>query len=256
MKQKSSTSWQNVSSWYDDTVGSEGHYYHQSIIIPKVLELCNFSKNSPQSLLDLACGQGVLSRALPTSIAYTGIDSAPSLIAAAKKYPHPSHHSFYVGDITQKLPLQENKTFSHASLILALQNIENPQAVFKNAFHFLEPQGLFIIVLNHPCFRIPRQSSWKIDPEQKMQYRRIDRYMTSLKIPIQTHPGQGHNSSSTFSFHHPLSDYSRWLHEEGFSIRLLEEWCSDKTSEGKAAKMENRSRQEIPLFMTLVAQKK
>ena len=99
------------------------------------------------------------------------------------------------------------------------------------------------------------QSSWKIDPENKIQYRRIDKYMSPMKIPIQTQPSKGVQSTQTFSFHHPLSDYSRWLKDAGFVISMIEEWCSDKESDGGAAKMENRSRAEIPLFMAIVAHK-
>jgi hypothetical protein len=33
----------------------------------------------------------------------------------------------------------------------------------------------------------------------------------------------------------------------------MEEWISDKQSSGKFAKMENRSREEIPLFLLLQA---
>lgn len=254
MKNASPTSWQKASKWYDQSVGKEGHYYHQSIIIPKILSLCEFSSNTPVSLLDLACGQGVLSRHLPAHVNYVGVDTAASLINAAKQYKHPSNHQFVIGDVTQKLSL-EQKQFSHATIVLALQNIEHPLAVFKNASSYLSSGARLIIILNHPCFRIPRQSSWKIDLENKIQYRRIDKYMSTMKIPIQTHPSKGIQSSQTLSFHHPLSDYSRWLKEAGFTISLIEEWCSDKESEGGAAKMENRSRAEIPLFMTLVAHK-
>jgi ubiquinone/menaquinone biosynthesis C-methylase UbiE len=254
MKRPASTSWQNVSKWYNEAVGEEGHYYHQAIIIPNVLKLLNFSDHEPASLLDLACGQGVLSRHLPPGIAYVGIDAAAHLITAAKKYQKGASHQFIRADVTQKLPLQ-HVPFSHATLILALQNIENPSWVFKNASQHLQDGARFIIVINHPCFRIPRQSSWKVDAENKIQYRRIDRYMSPMKIPIQTHPGKGKDSASTLSFHHPLSDYSKWLKEAGFVIELIEEWCSDKVSEGRAAKMENRSRQEIPLFMAIVARK-
>jgi len=252
VKHPTPTSWKNVGKWYSDAVGESGHFYHQNIIIPKTLKLLNFPKDQPSSLLDLACGQGVLSRHLPPQVSYTGVDAAAPLIKEAKKYPHPPSHRFILADVTQKLPL-DNKSFSHGAIILALQNIADPLAVFKNAFQFLQTGSPLVIVLNHPCYRIPRQSSWKVDEENKMQYRRIDRYMSPMQIPIQTHPGKGKLSSQTTSFHHPLSDYSRWLNEAGFVIDLIEEWCSNKVSEGKMAKMENRSREEIPLFMAIVA---
>lgn len=114
--------------------------------------------------------------------------------------------------------------------------------------------GYLLIVLNHPAFRISRQSSWGIDPNSKIQYRRIDRYMTPINIPITAHPGEKH-SEFTWSYHLPLWEYSRMLKDNGFAIELIEEWTSDKESVGKASKMENRSRAEIPLFMAILAQK-
>jgi len=35
----------------------------------------------------------------------------------------------------------------------------------------------------------------------------------------------------------------------------MEEWISDKKSTGAKARMENRSREEFPLFLALLAQK-
>jgi ubiquinone/menaquinone biosynthesis C-methylase UbiE len=248
-----STSWQKVGKWYDETVGEQGHYYHQTVIIPGILKLLNLASDS--SVLDLACGQGILSRHLPKEVAYVGIDLSSALIRTARRYQPNSQHRFVVGDISQELPIDQ-KDFSHAALILALQNLEEPLKAFKNAHKHLQSMGQFVIVLNHPCFRIPRQSSWKIDQENKIQYRRIDRYLSTMKIPIQMHPGHGKESLETWSFHYPLSLISQWLHEAGFFIQQIEEWCSNKVSEGKAAKMENRSRAEIPLFMTILAVKK
>lgn len=250
-----STSWQKVGKWYDDAVGEQGHYYHQSLIIPQGMKLLQLNSDSPVAVLDLACGQGILSRHIPKNATYVGVDIASQLIRAARQYNKNPHYQYLTGDVTQPLPVDKTD-FTHAAIILALQNIEEPLKVFQNAFKHLKPGSPFLIVLNHPCFRIPRQSSWKVDEANKTQYRRIDRYMSDMKIPIQTHPGQGKESPATWSFHHPLSSYSHWLNEAGFTIDLIEEWCSNKVSEGKAAKMENRSRAEIPLFMAILARKK
>lgn len=252
---KDQTSWQNVGKWYNETVGKDGHYYHQTLIIPKVLHLLQIPENEPSSLLDLACGQGILSRKLPKKTLYVGVDNAASLLAAAKEYTNSPLHKFILHDLTKPLSIPQ-APFSHATIILALQNIAEPLAVFKNAYQLLQKNAPLVIVLNHPCFRIPRQSSWKVDEEQKIQYRRIDRYMSPMKIPIQMHPGKGSTSPNTFSFHHPISDYTRWLAETGFTIELIEEWVSDKVSQGGSAKMENRCREEFPLFMTLLTRKK
>jgi len=253
MNRERETSWERVGDWYNDLVGDKGHYYHKSCIIPGVLKLFDFKQGQEHSLLDLACGQGVLSRNIPKNVLYTGIDISQTLIKAAKA--ESPKGEFLIGDITKPLPTKKVE-FSHAAIILALQNIEHPEKAIQNCAKHLVPGGKFVIVLNHPCFRIPRQSSWGIDEKQKMQYRRVDRYCTEMKIPIQAHPGKKgspQGNTETWTFHHPLSSYTSWLNQAGFRIALIEEWCSDKESTGRNAKMENRCRSEIPLFMTLLA---
>ena len=254
MKSSPNSSWEPVEDWYDKIVGAQGHYYHQKIVLPGVLRLLELSATPQPKLLDLACGQGILSRHLPPQVSYVGIDSSPSLIRAAKQHLGETKASrvFFEGDVTQPLKQIKPATFTHAAVLLALQNIADPLALFKNLQNYLVRGGKCILVLNHPTFRIPRQSSWQIDETKKIQYRRIDRYFSSMQIPIQAHPSQKEKSAQTLTYHHPLSAYSAWLKEAGFMIALIEEWCSDKVSQGKMAKMENRSRQEFPLFLTLV----
>jgi SAM-dependent methyltransferase len=245
------TSWESSSAWYDKIVGAKGHYFHQQVILPNLLRLLELEKTPKASLLDLACGQGILARHLPKGVKYLGIDSSASLIQSAKKYPLPQHR-YVVHDLSHPIDLPD-RDFSHAACILAVQNLAHPGSLFQTASAHLSKNAPFIIVLNHPCFRIPRQSSWGIDEQKKLQYRRIDRYKSPLKIPIQTQPSKQGASEETWSFHQPLSCYSAQLKQAGFAIDLIEEWCSDKKSAGKTAAMENRSRLEFPLFMAIVA---
>jgi len=249
-----SSSWEEAGKWYDRIVRNEGHYDHQTTILPRLLPLLNLEPHS--SLLDIGCGQGVLERHLPPSISYLGIDLSSHLITAAKKRTRANaHRNFLVADATQALDLKVC-FFSHAVAMLCLQNFAYPLGAMQNCSRALQPNGSFHIVLNHPCFRIPRQSSWGIDMQKKVQYRRVDKYLSPLSIPIQTHPSQGTKSSETWSFHHPLSAYSAWLKETGFVIELIEEWSSSRLSTGKYASMENQSRLEFPLFLYLSARKR
>lgn len=250
----SSDSWESSNSWYDKIVGPKGHYYHQHVVLPGVLKLLDLGNSSETKLVDLACGQGVLSRHLPRGTEYLGIDASPSLIQAAQRLRQEPSHRFMTADLGRALTLKENN-FSHATIILALQNIAAPEEVLKNAARLLKKGGRLVLVLSHPCFRIPRQSSWQIDEAKKMQYRRLDRYFSPMKIPIQTNPSQGGESASTWTYHSPLSSYSLWLKQAGFAIEVMEEWLSDKKSIGRTATMENRSREEFPLFLAFSAVK-
>ncbi len=264
---RNKTSWEGVHDWYDSIVGQEGHYYHQHVILPAISRLFSLNndpnkgskgtegKSCDLRVLDVACGQGVLSRAIHPSIPYVGIDISQGLIRAAKQHIKPSSlRQFYVGDATKELPIPLDAQFSHAACILALQNIDDPKAVFKNVFKRLKNGGEFLIVLNHPCFRIPRHSQWSFDEKTKSQVRQIRGYMSPQSIPIAMRPGKN-EAESTTSFHHPLHFYFSALHEAGFVVSTLEEWCSDKTSSGPAARWENRARKEFPLFLAIVAKK-
>ena len=148
--------WEESQQWYDTLVGTHGHYYHEQVILPQLLPLLDF-KTPHFSLLDIGCGQGILARAIPAHTHYLGIDASPSLIAQAKKR---SSHQFLVHDAT--LPFPFTQRFTHAVMLLSLQNMPLEPTLFHSCQALLS-QGSLILVLNHPCFRIPRQSSWMVD---------------------------------------------------------------------------------------------
>lgn len=255
MKKKNfekSTSWENVSEWYHKNVGKDGMYYHRTLVMPCTLDLLNLKEND--SLLDIGCGQGILSRLIPPNVSYCGIDISNKLIKIAESQAISKKHSFLVGDATKKVELVK-KDFTHCAIILAIQNMVSPESVFHQISSHLALNGRMVILMNHPYFRIPRMTSWGVDETKKIQYRRIDSYMSHHKIPIQAHPGQGEKSEVTYSFHFPLSDYFKWLYDAGFHVEVIEELCSDKKSTGSKAKMENRARSEFPLFLAIRAVK-
>lgn len=239
----SPTSWSSASRWYDTIVGEKGHFYHRELIIPNTLRLLDLHSND--RLLDLGCGQGVFARHLPKQVAYIGVDIASPLLRKAKQYL--PTHTFIQADLTKPWP--ELPTCTHAVCLLALQNMETPEMVFSELSKVLVPKGRAVFVLNHPCFRIPRQTQWGLDEATKRQMRQVFSYMSHQKIPITTHPGE--SSEATWSFHFPLSYYSTLLQKSGFVIEVIEEWCSPKESTGSAARAENRARKEFPLFMAL-----
>jgi SAM-dependent methyltransferase len=231
MKSGTNTSWHKVGKW-------DNQYFENHIIGPGVVRLLALKPGD--ALLDLACGTGWLAKKIPHGVSYAGLDLVKGQ------------------DITKPLTVANN--FSHAAIILALQNIEHPALAIQNAAEHLVAGGKLIIVLNHPAFRIPRQSSWGIDEGSKLQYRRENIYMSALKIPITMHPACPPSLRSgvsgrgiTWSFHYPLSAYTKMLSDNHFVIETLEEWTSDRESVGKAGRMENRSRAEFPLFLAIAA---
>jgi len=243
------TSWNKVSEWYNKVVGDSGHYYHQEVILPNVIRLIKIGEK--QKLLDVGCGQGVLGKSLANYDGYWGIDLAENLIEMAKKEDKNLNHKYIIADATKDFGTMER--FDWVTMILALQNMAKPFKIIQNCKKVLNIGGKILMVLNHPAFRIPKHSDWEV--KEGKQCRLVDSYMSPLEIPIDSSPFDKHNNQKTISYHYPLSAYSEMLTDNGFVIETMEEWISNKKSTGAKALLEDKAREEIPLFLTLVARK-
>lgn len=253
MKKNSDTSWEPVAQWYDELLAGDDTY-QAKVILPNIVRLL-----PPKGrIIDIACGQGFFSRHYATAGATVlGVDISPSLIAAAKKHER-KNLRFAVAPASH-IPMAKTGEFDGALIVLALQNIKELHETCREAARVLKEGCSLIIVLNHPCFRIPKASSWGFDEKEHMQYRRIDRYGVPFSAHIDMAPGQARNAKriETVSFHRPLQEYVKALSKAGFSIVALEEWISHKKSKpGGRAAAEDRARKEFPLFMALVAHKR
>jgi ubiquinone/menaquinone biosynthesis C-methylase UbiE len=250
--QQQRTDWGGVAEWYDRLVGDAGSEYHQHVVVPGTLRL--LAPRPGEAIIDVASGQGVLSRALHERGAQvTGVDAAPDLIRAARERG-PANINYHVGDARDLSTFPADR-FDAAACVLAIQNIHPIQPVFTGVARLLKPMGRFVLVMMHPAFRGPKETSWGWDEEQKVQFRRVDRYLIPRKTPITTHPGK-RPDVYTWTFHKPLEQYVRSLRNAGMLIDALEEPPSHKTStSGPRAAAENDARNEIPMFLAIRAVK-
>lgn len=245
------TSWDNVAKWYDGMLQGEGTY-QKELILPNLLRIMDIRRGD--MVLDLACGQGFFSQEFARKGAHViGVDASQALISLAKNQNVSASVDFRVAK-ADSLPFIKPKSMDKIAIVLALQNLENVAGVLRECARVLKPQGAGHIVLNHPAFRVPKASAWGWDEKEKVQYRRVDRYLSELKVKIDMHPGKkaSKENEQTLSFHRPLQFYFKALRAAGFSVTGLEEWNSHKKSEsGPRSAAEDKARKEIPLFLCL-----
>ena len=269
-----STSWGGEALWYDDYLSLEDSYQKQ-VILPNILRIIDPKPN--KKILDLACGQGFFSESMIDKGANViGVDISKELIALANnKLSKKSSASSFIISPADKIisaGVKENSCDS-AMCILAAQNIKEFDVAIKEVSKVLKPKSKFVIVLNHPCFRVPKNSDWYFDaegggPEGDPSYiikngkktgrigRVIYSYMSEGVIKIDMHPGEvdRRKKSYTTSFHRSLQIYSKWLANAGFAISRIEEWVSHKKSNaGTREEADKRAKKEIPLFMCIEA---
>jgi ubiquinone/menaquinone biosynthesis C-methylase UbiE len=221
------------------------------VIAPNLLRVLALSRG--ERIIDIACGQGYFTRKFAEAGAIAiGADISKELIAAAKKHSPKVEYHMAPAD---KLSFASSATFDAATIVLAIQNIENLGGTFAEAKRVLKPDGRLVLVMNHPAFRVPKRTSWGWDEKEKVQYRRVDGYLSAATIPIDMHPGQS-KSAQTLSYHRSLQDFFKALSKAGFAVTKLEEWISHKKSErGPKQAAEDTARKEIPLFLMLELRK-
>lgn len=245
------TSWDHVAGWYDKLVGESGSDYHRNVVLPAVLRM--LGEVAGKKVLDVCCGQGVLCRMLAQQGAQAvGIDASPRLIDAARR--HGGGARYETAD-ARDLGQLADASFDAATCVMALQDLDDPAAVIASMAKALRPGGKALIVIMHPCFRVPRQSSWGWDETKSLQYRRIDAYAAAREIPIATHPGAGGGEQTTF-YHRPLADYINAFGACGMGVVACEELLTHRQSQpGGRSRAENRAKREFPLFLAMSAVK-
>jgi ubiquinone/menaquinone biosynthesis C-methylase UbiE len=245
--------WDGVAGWYDKLVGADGSDYHRHVILPAAMNL--LAVREGEAVLDLCCGQGVLVRHLLAAGAgrVFGVDASGKLIGTARqRYGGEKKATFLRSDACAP-GVWADGTFDAAACVMAVHDVPDADALMQNIAAALKPGGRAVIVMMHPCFRIPKQSHWGWDADQKVQYRRLDRYGKALEIGIQTRPGIGSEEGTVF-YHRPLAEVISAMGKSGLGVTECVELYSHRRSQiGPFSKAEHRAAEEFPLFLGLAA---
>jgi ubiquinone/menaquinone biosynthesis C-methylase UbiE len=250
----SSSGWDQMADWWDKRLGDEGDLWHRTLIDPPLLRLVG--EVSGMRVLDLACGNGYLSRRFARQGAIiTGVDANAPIIerACAREAQEPLGIIYYVSDAAS-LEMLEDDSFDLVVCNMALMDIENAAGAIEEIARVLGPKGRFVASLAHPCFDKASTSGWAIEriyPKTTI-WRKMSLYreiaaddLSWMKVSDQV--------VYTRTYHRPLSWYFRTLRASGLVVAALEE--PEPTEEFLASSEQGSWIAEIPLHCVIEAWK-
>jgi SAM-dependent methyltransferase len=148
-------SWSDIAGWYDDllTAGSGPHETALECLRSLLPDLRG------ATVLDLACGQGLATRALAAAGAehVIGTDRSEAMIELARRHGGPVGGTdiTYVVDDAQTLQTFEDSAFDGVTCQLALMDIPDLDAALGATRRVLRQDGWFVFVIGHPCYLVP-----------------------------------------------------------------------------------------------------
>jgi ubiquinone/menaquinone biosynthesis C-methylase UbiE len=250
----STSGWMQMAAWWDEKIGDEGDLWHRTLIDPPLIRLVD--KVEGLRLLDLACGNGYLSRRFAQQGAVvTGVDTNAPIIerARGREEQEPLGITYYVADAA-RLDMLADDSFDLVICNMALMDIENAAGAIQEVARVLRKHGRLIASFSHPCFDKVNTSGWVIEqiyPTTTI-WRKMSRYreiavdmLPWLQVPD--------GVVSTQSYHRPLSWYFRTFRDSGLVVASFEE--PEPTEELLAHSPQGAWIAEIPLHCVIEAWK-
>lgn len=204
--------WSELAPWYDELVmsGSASHTAALSLmneLLPDFVE---------PEVLDVACGQGLATRALAEAGAKaTGTDVAPGMLEIARRR---SPTLEFIEDDAQRLGAFEDVSFDGLTCQLGLMDIPDLGAAVRSMHRVLRPNGWCVLVIGHPAFLAPGGQETVGDDGLRgrliVRYLREEFWRTDNPNGVRGRAG---------NYHRPLSTYLNTLIRAGFRLDATSE---------------------------------
>lgn len=203
----------DIAEWYDNYL-SENPIY-QEMVLPSLLDLTGDIQG--QTICDLACGQGWITRELARRGAQmTGIDLADQLLTLARRHEEqePLGISYQQGD-AQNFDPPAAEVFDGCVCVLALMDIPNLAEVFMTMRRLLKMGGWLVFVVTHPCFE-PPHAQWTV-LDSGSHARIVTNYFREGFWRSQS----GGMRSRVGAYHRTLGTYLNTLTATGFALEHI-----------------------------------
>lgn len=219
--------WDHKAEFWDRKMG-EGNLFHRHLVAPAVERL--LSPRPGESILDVACGNGLVARHLArlgAQIVATDVSQRFLDRARQRTTEHADRIEYRRIDATdeaQLLALGERR-FDAAVCTMALMDIPTIQPLLSALSRLLKLGGRFVFAVPHPCY-----NSSGITMLAEQEDRGGDLVTTHaikvfdyLHVPPQKGTGMPGEPAPHYYFHRPLSVLCADCFAAGFALDGLEE---------------------------------
>ena len=235
--------WEKKAAFWDEKMG-EGNAFQRVLIGPASERLLRVRPG--ETLLDVACGNGVFSRRLAELGARVlAIDFSEKFVELARARTERAGYGeaveYLVTDATdekQLLSLGEGH-FDAAVCNMALMDMVDISPLMRALRSLLKPKGRFVFSVQHPAFN--SNAVTLVLEEEDRDGTVVETY--SVKVPdyLNVPPGMGGGIPGEPVphpyFHRPLSELFGACFRAGFVVDGLEEPSFARPEEGSAARV-------------------
>jgi len=253
--------WEELADWFDRKQGDRGDLWHRALIDPPVLKLVGNCRR--KEILDLACGNGYLSRRLARKGArVTAVDSSPRMLRKAKAHdPRNKLKISYLRSDANRLKGVADSSFDVVLANMSLMDMEDAEGAIRQVGRVLKRSGRLVASIYHPCFDTMSNSGWVAEKsvfKPAIVFRKVRAYRTPFTEEVPWRVSDTRRKY-TRSFHRPLNWYARVLSANGLAITALEEPAPTKEFlEAEARKkgdLDAPGFLEVPLHLVIEAVK-
>jgi 2-polyprenyl-3-methyl-5-hydroxy-6-metoxy-1,4-benzoquinol methylase len=221
--------WEKKAAFWDEMMG-EGNAFQRVLISPATERLLKV--RSTETVLDVACGNGVFSRRLAElGAAVVAIDFSEKFVELARARTEEAGYAdaveYLVADATdeeQMLTLREGR-FDAAVCNMALMDMPTIDPLMRALRHLLKPEGRFVFSVQHPAFN-SNAVRLALEVEDR-DGALVETYSVKVTDYLHVPPGKGAGMPGEPVphpyFHRPLSELFGACFKAGFTVDGVEE---------------------------------
>ncbi len=215
--------WATLADWFDENQGDEGDLWHRTLIYPGLLKV--IGKVTGREILDVGCGNGSLVRTLTRmGNRVTGVDGSLPIIelAKARETRNPLGATYHGCDASNLSVFKAN-SFDLVTTCMALMDMPNAAGAIKEMGRVVKRSGRCVMLFSHPCFDIPRASSWLTEGgfgRTPVISLRLERYRELFSEWLRWSMTEEYEM---LAYHRPLSWYFRAIRDAGLAVTMFDE---------------------------------